>query len=155
MTSTFAPSIDFTAIDVETANSSRASVCAVGLTKVRDRQVVDTASWLVAPPEGHDVFMPRNVAIHSITAEQVADAPSWDTVFPQMMEFVGTDALVAHNAPFDRSVVHQACSAYDLDWPGIHVDRHPSARAEDADARLSILPAVRRPGARSCGDRPP
>jgi len=117
MTSTSAPSIDFTAIDVETANSSRASVCAVGLTKVRDGQVVETASWLVAPPEGHDVFLPRNVAIHRITAELVADAPSWNAVFPQMMEFVGADALVAHNAPFDRSVVHQACSAYDLDWP--------------------------------------
>jgi DNA polymerase-3 subunit epsilon len=41
--------LDFTAIDFETANSSSASACAVGLARVRDGRVVETAGWLIKP----------------------------------------------------------------------------------------------------------
>lgn len=110
-------SFDFTAIDFETANTARASACAVGLAKVREGVVVDTASWLIKPPSGIDSFHARNVGIHGITSEMVAASPTWERVFADVMSFVGADALLAHNAPFDRSVLQQACSAYDLDWP--------------------------------------
>ena len=36
--------LDFTAIDFETANSKRASVCAVGATRVRDGRIVDAST---------------------------------------------------------------------------------------------------------------
>lgn len=67
-----------TATDFETANSVHASACAVGLAKIRDGGIVETASWLIAPPEGLDHFASRNVAIHGITAKAVAGAPSWE-----------------------------------------------------------------------------
>lgn len=76
------PGLSFTAIDFETANSSRASACSVGLAKVQDGQIVDTWSHLIAPPEGHDVFHDMNIAIHGITPEMVASAPRWQDVFP-------------------------------------------------------------------------
>jgi DNA polymerase III epsilon subunit-like protein len=41
-----AVSLDFTAIDFETANSYRGSPCSVGLVKVRDGQIVDEAGTL-------------------------------------------------------------------------------------------------------------
>lgn len=110
-------SLDFTAIDFETANASRASACAVGLAKVRGGEVVDTASWLIKPPPGLDDFAPRNVAVHGITAEMVTDVPTWDRVFPDVMSFLDGDDLLAHNAPFDRSVLRQACSVFDLEEP--------------------------------------
>ena len=111
------PSLDFTAIDFETANPARGSACAVGVAKVRDGAVIDSASWLIKPPKGLDDFHRMNVGIHGITPEHVADAPGWDRVFAEVMGFVGGDDLLAHNAPFDRSVLHQTCSAFDLDWP--------------------------------------
>jgi len=111
------PSLDFTAIDFETANPSRASACAVGLAKVREGAVIDTATWLIAPPEGLDDFAPRHVAIHGITPESVRDAPAWDRVFPEVMGFIGGDDLLAHNAPFDRSVLQQVCAVFDIDAP--------------------------------------
>lgn len=110
-------SLGFTAIDFETGNASRASACAVGLAKVRDGVVVDTASWLIKPPPGLDDFAPRNIAIHGITPEMVAGAPTWEGVFPEVMSFLGGDDLLAHNAPFDRSVFRQVCSVFDLDVP--------------------------------------
>ncbi|PMC74923.1 exonuclease domain-containing protein [Brachybacterium sp. UMB0905] len=131
MEATPVPELNFTAIDVETANSSRASVCAVGLAKVRGGEVTETASWLVKPPPGHDEFAPVNVAIHGITPGDVANAPGWDAVFPQIAHFADGDDLVAHNAPFDRSVLRSACTAYDIDWPEmLWYDTLTIARAE-------------------------
>lgn len=130
MTTTSASALDFTAIDVETANSSRASLCAVGLTRVRDGQVVEQMSSLVVPPLGHDEFAPRNMGIHGVTPAAVAGAPSWEKLYPQVMAFIGEDTLVAHNAPFDRSVIQQVSSVYDLDWPtSLWFDTLPLARA--------------------------
>ena len=72
--------LDFTAIDFETANGSRASACSVGLVKVRDGRVVDKTGWLIRPPAGHDEFAPWNITIHGITADMVAI--SWMTCSP-------------------------------------------------------------------------
>src|SRR3712207_4472701 len=48
--------LNFTAIDFETANNSAASACSVGMVKVRDGRVVDSAHWYIRPPFGHDWF---------------------------------------------------------------------------------------------------
>lgn len=109
--------LSFTAIDFETANGDRSSVCAVGMTRVRDGAIVEEFSTLVLPPTGTDSFLPVNTAIHGIASNDVRNSPEWGTVFEQIAVFIGDDDLVAHNAPFDRSVMEQACSAFDIDWP--------------------------------------
>ena len=109
--------MSFTALDFETANSDRASVCAVGAVRVRDGVVVDTLRSLVRPPEGYADFERINVSIHGITAADVTDAPQWPTVFAKLMAFAGSDVIVAHNAAFDMSVLLNACGVTDIDWP--------------------------------------
>ena len=103
--------LDFTAIDFETANNSAASACSVGLVKVRDGRVVDTASWLIKPPLGHDEFLEWNVRIHGIMAVDVADAMLWSEQLPDLQSFAENDHLVAHNAGFDMGVIAAACTA--------------------------------------------
>jgi DNA polymerase-3 subunit epsilon len=103
--------LDFTAIDFETANSSSASACAVGLARVRDGEVVATAAWLIKPPPGHDRFFEFNTGIHGICAEDVAYALTWSDQLRDLVEFMGDDILVAHNAGFDMSVLRRACDA--------------------------------------------
>lgn len=51
-------SLDFCAIDFETANAFRGSPCAVGLARVVDGQIVETRRLLMQPPEGYDSFDP-------------------------------------------------------------------------------------------------
>lgn len=109
--------LDFTAIDFETANSSSASACAVGLARVRDGRVVATAAWLIKPPAGHDHFAPINIGIHGIRPIDVADAPDWSTQLERLTAFAGADVLVAHNAGFDMSVLRRACAATGDDCP--------------------------------------
>lgn len=103
--------LDFTAIDFETANSSMASACSVGLVKVRDGQVVDRIGWYIRPPTGHDHFIEWNTRIHGITPDMVMDAPTWVDQLPDLVAFAGDDHLVAHNAGFDMGVIKAACVA--------------------------------------------
>ncbi|GLJ79403.1 exonuclease domain-containing protein [Microbacterium imperiale] len=109
--------LDFTAIDFETANSSSASACSVGLVRVRDGRVVASDGWLIRPPAGHDRFFDINVSIHGITAADVANEPDWIAQLPRLLDFVGDDVLVAHNAGFDMAVLRRACEATDAALP--------------------------------------
>lgn len=109
--------LDFTAIDFETANASRASACSVGLVKVRAGRVVATANWLIKPPEGHDEFHPWNTRIHGIHREDVESAATWAEQFSLLCGFAGSDVLVAHNAGFDLSVLRYTAEVTGLDCP--------------------------------------
>ncbi|WDF34054.1 exonuclease domain-containing protein [Arthrobacter agilis] len=109
--------LNFTAIDFETANSSRASVCSVGLAKVRDGVVVDTASWLIRPPAAVGGFAPRNIDVHGIRPADVRHSERWPASLDRIMAFAAGDAFVAHNASFDRSVLRGACAESGLAAP--------------------------------------
>ncbi len=109
--------LDFTAIDFETANSSSASACSVGLVKVRDGRVVDTAYWLIKPPPEHDEFWEWNTRIHGLVAGDVVDAAAWTEQLPKLVAFVDGDILVAHNASFDMGVIAAACRATSVETP--------------------------------------
>jgi DNA polymerase-3 subunit epsilon len=109
--------VDFTAIDFETANSSSASACSVGLVKVRDGRVVDRVHWYIRPPFPHNEFSEWNVRIHGITPEMVADAPGWADHLAAFLEFAEHDVLVAHNAGFDMGVIAKTSTALGLDVP--------------------------------------
>ncbi|WP_344790828.1 exonuclease domain-containing protein [Gryllotalpicola daejeonensis] len=109
--------LDFTAIDFETANSSGASACSVGLVKVRGGRVVDRAYWLIQPPAGHDEFLEWNTRIHGIRASDVVGALTWAQQLPDLVAFAENDAFVAHNAGFDMGVIRKACEVTGLAVP--------------------------------------
>ena len=109
--------VNFTAIDFETANSSAASACSVGLVKVRDGVVVDKIGWFIKPPLGHDVFHEWNIRIHGIYPEQVASALSWSQQLPNLVAFADGDVLVAHNAGFDLGVIKTASAITGMTVP--------------------------------------
>lgn len=103
--------LDFTAIDFETANSSPASACSVGLVRVRGGEVVATTGWLIRPPAGHDEFQEWNIRIHGIRPQDVHTAATWSEQFDRLCAFAGADVLVAHNAGFDLNVLRRASEA--------------------------------------------
>src|ERR1022692_3523498 len=109
--------LDFTAIDFETANSGRGSPCSVGVVKVRDGRIVNESSTLIHPPARSDYFDGFNTSLHGINAEMVADAPSWKQVADWLVGYTGSDTLVCHNAGFDIGVIRYSCIADDIPWP--------------------------------------
>ena len=104
----------FTAIDFETANSKRASICAVGLAFVDDRGVAGHLHQLIRPDPLD--FDPFNVSIHGISERDVLDAPPFGAFWPQLhASFSGP--LVAHNAAFDMSVLRRALDQCHRPYP--------------------------------------
>ena len=110
-------SLDFCAIDFETANSSRGSPCAVGLARVEGGQIVGTRRMLMRPPEGVDWFDDFNIELHGITPAMVRNEPRFAARLPEILAYAGGLPLVAHNAAFDLGVIRDACDESGLEWP--------------------------------------
>ncbi|PXA11265.1 DNA polymerase III subunit epsilon, partial [Staphylococcus pseudintermedius] len=85
----------FVALDFETANYKRTSICSVGMVKVVANEIVETFYTLVNP---NDFFAARNIEVHGIHAKDVQHSPNFAYVYPYMMQFIGDLPVVAHNA---------------------------------------------------------
>ena len=109
--------LNFTAIDFETANGSPASPCAVGLVRVREGKIDDSLALLIQPPYPNDFFSPFNIQVHGIHPSDVADAPTWQEALELMLDFMGEDILVAHNAGFDMGVLTSSAALIDAPLP--------------------------------------
>lgn len=105
----------FIAVDVETANFSPSSICAIGAVKVIDGVVVDSRYSLVNPEPGG--YNWRCTQVHGLTDEDTWNAPSFGTVWADWAEWLGELPLIAHNAAFDSKCIAAACSIYRLDVP--------------------------------------
>ncbi|MBM7544540.1 3'-5' exonuclease [Periweissella beninensis] len=107
--------MDFIAIDFETANPSRNSAVSLALTIVRDNSISDEFYTLINP---QTTFHRRNIQIHGITSQDVVNAPTFPLIWEQIKMFFTSDQLViAHNAPFDNSVLKNTLLSYNLIVP--------------------------------------
>jgi DNA polymerase-3 subunit epsilon len=111
--------LNFTAIDFETANGSSASPCAVGLVKVAEGKIVDTFSTLIKPPYPNDWFATGNIGVHGIHPQDVVDAPTWAEALEEMLGFIGSDDLIAHNAGFDMGVLKASAALIEYELPDL------------------------------------
>lgn len=103
----------FVAIDFETANSKRASACAIGLVKV-DGNEKQTFQSLIKPHKDFDYFEPVNTGIHGIGPADVKKAPEFIEIWPEIEKFIEGYPLVAHNAGFDMSVLRDVLNCYSI-----------------------------------------
>lgn len=107
--------MDFVAIDFETANEKRSSACAIGLTTVRDGQIVDSFSRLIRPPELRFSFWNSN--IHGLKENDVKDSPTFDELWPELLPLLENKLVIAHNASFDISVLRHSLHAVSMPIP--------------------------------------
>ena len=106
---------DFAAIDFETANSSRSSVCSVGIVTVRRGRVVDRFYSLIKPePEYYDYHC---TMVHGLCAADTDDAPVFPEVWRQVEPLIEGLPLVAHNKAFDESCLKAVFRTYQMDYP--------------------------------------
>ena len=110
--------LKFVALDFETANAHRSSVCAVGIAMVTDGKIAERRSWLVRP---RDMRFDRiNVSIHGITPEAVKDKPQFNELWPTISSYFKDNCVIAHNASFDMSVLRSVLTTYSLPHPHLH-----------------------------------
>lgn len=104
----------FVAIDFETASARRDSACAVGVAAACAGRVVLSRTYLIRPPVGQFTF----TSLHGLGWEDVRDAPTFAELWPTLRAWLADAAFVAaHNAAFDRSVLHACCARYGLRPP--------------------------------------
>lgn len=108
----------FCAIDFETANPSRASICSVAVGMWVDGELVSALSTHVRPPPGHDEFAAHNVRVHGIRARDVVGAPPARAVLTTICRYLEALPLtVSHNAAFDSSVLRASAHACAVEVP--------------------------------------
>ncbi|MBR6441130.1 MAG: exonuclease, partial [Bacteroidales bacterium] len=73
---------DFAAIDFETANGARTSVCSVGVVVVRGGVVVDTFYSLIQPEPNYYYYW--NTRIHGLSHRDTDNAPLFPDVWAQI-----------------------------------------------------------------------
>lgn len=106
---------DFAAIDFETANNERTSVCSVGVVIVRNGEIVDFFYSLIQPEPNYYNYWCTQV--HGITRCDTEDAPVFPKVWKQIEPLIEGLPLVAHNKAFDESCLKAVFRCYQMDYP--------------------------------------
>ncbi|PRD46874.1 exonuclease domain-containing protein [Sphingobacterium haloxyli] len=104
----------FTAIDFELATAAYTSVCAVGIVKVKDGEVVDQFHSLVRPPKNQ--YMWQTTRVHGIKPKDTLAAPTFLELFPTIESYLKGSRMVAHNEKFDREVLIKTMGLYNLNY---------------------------------------
>lgn len=106
---------DFAAIDFETANNERTSVCSVGIVIVRDGEITDRFYSLIQPEPNYYTYWCTRV--HGLTCCDTDSAPVFPDVWRQVEPLIEGLPLVAHNKAFDESCLKAVFRCYGMDYP--------------------------------------
>lgn len=106
---------DFAAIDFETANFEKTSVCAVGIVVYRNGEKVDDFYSLIKPePEYYNA---RCSSVNGLCYDDTHDAPIFPEVWKQIEPKIAGLPLVAHNKAFDENCLKAVFQCYQMDYP--------------------------------------
>lgn len=103
---------DYVVFDLETTGVSpyNDEVIEISAVKARKGKVVEEFSQLVNPKRTIPFAASR---VNNITDDMVSDAPFFDEVLRNFLEFVGEDVLVGHNIQsFDMKFIYRDCERY-------------------------------------------
>ena len=100
------------AIDFETA-SGRDAVCAVGLYRFGDNEVI-SEHHLIDPEIDASDWDSMAMLIHGISPADVIGAPNFPTIWKRIEELSKDSVLLAHNAGFDMSVLRNSFARYGM-----------------------------------------
>ncbi len=94
-------------LDIETTGLDYTKEKMVEFAGVRleNGKIKDTFQTLINPQQH---IRKSSMAIHGITEEMVADAPTEDQVIEKILDFIGDFPIIAHNAVFDYSFLNES-----------------------------------------------
>ncbi len=105
---------NFAAIDFETANQQRTSVCSVGIVIVMDGEIVDSYYSLIKPePEYYSYW---NTRVHGLTMEDTMNARVFPEIWAEIEPKIKGLPLVAHNSPFDEGCLKAVFQMYQMEY---------------------------------------
>ena len=132
---------EYCVLDLETTGFSPITekITEIGMMKIKNGEVIDEFECFVNPEKP---IPQRVIDVTHITDDMVKDAETIDKIIPKIIEFMGDDVLVAHNAKFDMSFLQHNFEKYGYDFNYTYIDSLPLARAMFPDFKkfkLGIL----------------
>ena len=102
----------FVALDFETANQYRSSVCSIGLVFVENNEIVDTYYQLIKPAPNY--YSPFCTQVHGLSQYDTEKAPLFPEVWTEILPKIKDLPLVAHNSMFDEGCLREVLAYYAL-----------------------------------------
>ncbi len=99
--------------DVETPNAANDRMSAIGISVVEGGRITQEFFSYVNPGQPFDYF---NIRLTGIDSAKVADAPDFAELWPRIEPLLSGGVLVAHNAPFDLTVLYKCLRDYGIRW---------------------------------------
>jgi len=122
----------FVAIDFETANGYRDSVCSVGLVEFNKKKITKSEHFYIKPSKYYnddsnydkDPFFDydfKNTFIHNISWDDVSDADEFKDVWGNIENTINSaDYVIAHSYSFEKNVINEYCDYFYIDRPSIN-----------------------------------
>ena len=107
---------DFAAIDFETANGRRSSVCSVGIVIVKNGEIVDRFYSLIRPRPNY--YTEWTTEVHGLDHFDTDYEDNFPEVWAKVSNQLEGLPLVAHNKPFDESCLKAVFMEYGMEYPG-------------------------------------
>lgn len=109
--------LNFTALDFETATPEHYSICQVGLVVVKNGVISRKFSSLIQPP-GNEYFY-HNIKVHGIEPFMTDSAPKFSEIWPEISKHIENQHIVCHNADFDLLKLEKTLDYYSIDLPDL------------------------------------
>ena len=109
-------------LDVETTglDYTKEKIIEFGAVKLVNGEITDKFETLINAKQH---IRKSSEAIHGISEEMLADAPTEEEIFPKIFEFIGDYPIVAHNAIFDFSFLNRTSKRlYNKPLENHHID---------------------------------
>lgn len=103
---------NFVALDFETANHNRSSVCSIGMVVVENGIIIDTYYSLIKPFPNY--YNSLNTSVHQLTYLDTFDAKPFHELWDDISRRIGNKPIVAHNVSFDKSCLLAVLDSYSL-----------------------------------------
>jgi len=109
--------MNFVAIDFETANHSRESICSVGIAVVENGKLIKSFEKLIRPSPNY--YHWRMIDCHGITPEMTNKLPDFGKIWKEIKPFLAGKKVIAHNAGFDIGALRSVLDVYQFTYPEI------------------------------------
>ncbi|MEN8194538.1 MAG: exonuclease domain-containing protein, partial [Bacteroidota bacterium] len=110
---------DFSVLDFETTGTSakHGRVIEVGITRVKNNKILDSYQSFINPGMNIPPFI---TSLTGISNNDVYDAPFFDEITGDILDFIGESVITAHNLPFDYSFLKNELKRAELQLPENH-----------------------------------
>lgn len=107
--------LNFAAIDFETANHNRSSVCSVGIVIVKNGEIKDKVYSLIRPRP--NFYASWASEIHGICYNDTINEPEFPDIWKNIIPKLENLPLVAHNSVFDSTCLKAVHALYGMPYP--------------------------------------